>query len=303
MENISEELNISKEYIFFNQPMKDYTSFKVGGNAQCLIKIKNEEDLIKVVNYTKAKSIPLTIIGNGSNLLVLDGGIKGIVAKIEIEDLLIEEQDKDVIVKVGAGYKLSMLSQILLKKEITGFEELSGIPGTIGGAIRMNAGAYGKEFKDIVDKVICIDYNGQKVEFGNSQMKFEYRNSMLKNNKYIVLYAKLYLKKGQKEKIKEKMVEYGKSRKEKQPLEYPSAGSTFKRGNDFITAKIIDEAGLKGYTIGGAMVSTKHSGFIINKGNATAKDIVDLIDYIKKEIKKKFNKKIELEIDIIGEKL
>lgn len=303
MKNIGKDLEINQEQILFNEPMKKHTSFKIGGPAECLIKIKTIEDLEKVIKYANRKKIPVTIIGNGSNLLVLDGGIKGIVLKIEIDNLEIEEQKSEINITVGAGYKLGMLAQVMLKKEIEGFEELSGIPGTIGGAIKMNAGAHGKEMKDIIDKVICMDYDGNIKEFNNSEMKFQYRQSMLKTNQYIVLSAILKFQKGKKEQIKEKMNEYAKYRKEKQPIEFPSAGSTFKRGDDFITAKLIDDAGLKGYTIGGAMVSTKHSGFVINKGEATAQDVLDLIKYIKEEIEKKFNKKIELEIQVLGEKL
>ena len=165
----------------------------------------------------------------------------------------------------------------------------------------MNAEAHKKEMKDIVTKVTCVDYDGNIKEFSNEEMKFEYRKSMLKEEKYIVLEVELKLQKGKKEEIQEKIEKYSRYRKEKQPMEYPSAGSTFKRGDDFITAKLIDDAGLKGYSIGGAEVSTKHSGFIINKGNATAKDVLDLVEYIKDEVYKKFNKNIELEIEVIGE--
>ena len=303
MKNIIEKLKINKKNVLFNEPMKNHTSFKIGGPADCLIKVTSIDDLKKIIKYAKERYIPLTIIGNGSNLLILDGGIRGIVLKIEVSELEIIEQKSNVKIIVGAGYKLGMLAQVLLRKEIEGFEELSGIPGTIGGAIRMNAGAHGKEMKDIVEKVTCMDYDGNILEFSNLEMNFQYRGSMLKDNNYIVLYTTLNLQKGKKDKIKEKMNEYLKYRKEKQPIEFPSAGSTFKRGKDFITAKLIDDAGLKGYTVGGAMVSTKHSGFVINKGNATAKDILDLVKYIEEEIEKKFNKKIELEIQILGEKL
>ena len=181
-----------------------------------------------------------------------------------------------------------------------GFEELSGIPGTLGGAVRMNAGAHGKEMKDIIKGVKCIDYNGKEKILTTEEMQFDYRKSMLVNNKYIVTKVKIELQKGKEEEIKEKMDNYAKYRREKQPIEYPNAGSTFKRGKDFITAKLIDEAGLKGYSIGGAEVSTKHSGFIVNKGNATAKDVLQLTKYIEEEVYKKFNKKIELEIELIG---
>ena len=209
--------------------------------------------------------------------------------------------DKKIFANVGAGVKVSVFGHLLVKNAITGFEELSGIPGTIGGAVRMNAGAHGKEFKDIISTVTCMDYNGNVHQFDNEEMQFEYRRSILKDKQYIILEAHMEFRKGNKEDIKKKMEEYSTYRREKQPIEYPSAGSTFKRGTDYITAKLIDEAGLKGYSIGGAEVSSKHAGFIINKGNATAKDILELIEYVKYNIEKKYNKKIELEIEIIGE--
>ena len=165
----------------------------------------------------------------------------------------------------------------------------------------MNAGAHGKEFKDIITAVTCMDYDGNIKQFENKDMHFEYRRSMLKDKKYIVLEVSMQFQKGKEKDIKGKMEEYLAYRREKQPIEYPSAGSTFKRGTDFITAKLIDEAGIKGYSIGGAEVSEKHAGFIINKGNATAKDILDLIEYVKNTIYEKFDKKIELEIEIMGE--
>ena len=192
----------------------------------------------------------------------------------------------------------------MLKKCITGFEFASGIPGTIGGAVKMNAGAYGSEFKDIVVETTCVDMNGNIFTLSNEEQKFKYRSSIFKNEKYIILETKLLLKYVENpNEIKEKMDEYKKSRIEKQPLEFPNAGSTFKRGEDFITAKLIDEAGIKGYTIGGAQVSLKHAGFVINKGNATAKDVIELVNYIKSEIYKKFNKKIELECLVLGKNL
>lgn len=294
-------LPIDKEKILFNEPMKKHTTFKTGGPAECLIKIDKEESLKEILKFVNQNEIPVTIIGNGSNILVSDNGIKGITLKIQLEKINIQEKNENIQIIVGAGEKLGKLAQVCLQKEITGLEELSGIPGTIGGAVRMNAGAHGKEMKDIVKCVRCIDYQGNEREFSNKEMKFEYRKSRLKEENYIVTEVEMILEKGEKEEIKEKMEEYAKYRKEKQPIEYPSAGSTFKRGNDFITAKLIDEAGLKGYSIGGAEVSTKHSGFIINKGNAITQDILELVKYVEDEVYKKFNKKIELEIEVIGE--
>ena len=293
-------LHIGKDRILFNEPMKKYSTFKIGGPAECLIKVESKEELKEVLEMAKKYDIPVTVLGNGSNVLVSDKGISGITIIIKIERLeIIEEKGKERII-VGAGEKIAKLGRIFLQKEISGFEEISGIPGTIGGAVRMNAGAHGKEMKDIVRKVKCMDYDGNEKEFSNEQMQFDYRKSILKEEKYVVIEVEMLLQKGNKEEIKAKMDEYAKYRKEKQPIEFPSAGSTFKRGNDFITAKLIEDAGLKGYSIGDAEVSTKHSGFIINKGNATAKDVLQLVEYIKEKVYEKFQKKIELEIEIIG---
>ena len=296
-------LSIPKDNILYNEDMKKHTTFKIGGPAECFIKIKTKEELKEILVFERENKIPITILGNGSNILVLDGGIKGITLTIQIEYLDIKQDDEKYQVCVGGGYKLAKLAQVFLKNEISGFEELSGIPGTIGGAVSMNAGAHGREMKDIVEKIKCVDINGNEKEFLNEEAGFGYRKSIFKGNSYIVTEVVLNLQKGKQEEIKEKMDEYAKYRKEKQPIEYPSAGSTFKRGKDYITAKLIDEAGLKGYSIGGAVVSTKHSGFVINKGNATAKDVLDLVKYIKDTIEEKFDKKIELEIEVVGEEM
>lgn len=293
-------LHIGKDRILFNEPMKKHSTFKIGGPAECLIKVENKEELKEILNVVNKNNIPLTILGNGSNILVSDKGIPGITIIIKIEGLKISEENENIKIAVGAGEKIAKIGRIFLQKEITGFEEISGIPGTIGGAVRMNAGAHGKEMKDIVKKVKCLDYNGNEKVFSNEEMEFSYRKSKLKKEKYIVTEVELELQKGNKEEINKEMEEYKEYRKEKQPIEFPSAGSTFKRGEDFITAKLIEEAGLKGYSIGDAEVSTKHSGFIINKGNATANDVLQLIEYVKEKVYKKFQKKIELEIEIIG---
>lgn len=294
-------LPIDKEKILYNEPMSKHTTFKIGGPAECFIKIDNIDDLKEILSFVKENKVPLTVVGNGSNLLVLDNGIKGITTCIKLEGIELKEENDFYILKVASGEKIGKVARMMCSKEISGMEELLGIPGTIGGAIRMNAEAHKKEMKDIVTKVTCVDYDGNIKEFSNEEMKFEYRKSLLKEEKYIVLEVELKLQLGKKEEIQEKIEKYSRYRKEKQPMEYPSAGSTFKRGDDFITAKLIDDAGLKGYSIGGAEVSTKHSGFIINKGNATAKDVLDLVEYVKDEVYKKFNKNIELEIEVIGE--
>ncbi len=295
------QLKIDKEKIKYNEPMNLHTSFKVGGPAECYIKIENYEELVEILRFAKRNNINITIIGNGSNILVKDSGIKGIVLQINIKKYELKKEDKKITLSVGAGNKLSEIAQKLVNEEITGFEELSGIPGTIGGAIKMNAGAHGKEIKDILQNATVCDLDGDTKKLENKDLKFSYRSSVLNQQKYIVLEAEFNLDKGTKEEIKQKMEEYKKYRTEKQPLEYPSAGSTFKRGENYITAKLIDEAGLKGYSIGGAQVSEKHAGFIINKGNATATDILQLIEYVEKTIYDKFKEKIKLEIEILGD--
>lgn len=294
---------IPQENIFINEPMSKYTSFKIGGLAECLVKIGTIEQLISILKYVKENDIELTIIGNGSNLLISDDGIKGITAKIEIEKVCQDIENGTILVTVGSGVKLGLLAQKFLKQGIAGFEFASGIPGTIGGAIRMNAGAHGSEMKDIVKTITYVDRSGVIHKIRNEEAEFEYRKSIFSHKDYIIVETELQLESGNIDEIKEKMTEYANYRKEKQPIEYPSAGSTFKRGTDFITAKLIDECGLKGYQIGGAQISEKHAGFIINKGNATAKDVIDLMEYTKKQVYNKFGKTIEAEIVTIGENI
>ena len=297
---------ISKEKVFINEPMSKHTSIKIGGPAEVFIKTTTIEEIIAIVNFANKNSIPLHIVGNGSNLIVKDEGIKGIVLKPQINHIIIEEKNdqlenskKYARVTVGSGVALAFLAQTLKEKGITGFEKLSGIPGTIGGAIRMNAGAHGKEIKDIVDTTTYLDMQGNINTINNKEQQFTYRSSLFAKEKYIILETTLKLQYGDKEQIAKKMEEYATWRKENQPIEYPNAGSTFKRGDDFVTAQLIDECGLKGYTIGEAQVSEKHAGFIVNKGNATAKDVLDLVKYVQDKVYKQTGKKIELEIEVI----
>lgn len=288
---------VPQEQILRDEPMKLHTSFKVGGNAEFFVKAKNKNELKEILKLTKEENIPLFIIGNGSNLLVSDEGIKGIILKLDFDDYEIE----DNIITVQAGMAVARLSRKALENNLSGLEFLCGIPGTVGGAIRMNAGAYGSEMKDVVIETTYMDESGEIYTIKNEEHEFEYRKSIFSKKKWIVLETKIKLEKSTNEEIIAKMNEFTKSRIEKQPTNYPSAGSTFKRGNGFITAKLIDDAGLKGYKIGGAMVSEKHAGFIVNTGNATAKDILQLIDIIKDTVYKKFNVEIELEILVIGD--
>ena len=291
---------ISEERIKQNEPMKNHTSFKIGGPAEFYIKIKSIEELQKILKFAQKENIKITIVGNGSNVLVSDKGIDGIVIRTNLKEMKIKDIEQNKVeITVDDATPIGFLAQKLLKEEITGFEEISGIPGTIGGAILMNAGAHGKEIKDIVTEVTTIDYEGKIHKFTNEESEFTYRHSKFSEGNYIILQAKMLLEKGNAKDIKTKMDEYAQYRKEKQPIEYPSAGSTFKRGTDFITAKLIDEAGLKGYSVGGAKISEKHAGFIINTGNATAQDVLDLAKYVTDKVYEKFGKKIEFEIKIL----
>lgn len=286
---------IKKENILLNEPMSKHTSFKTGGNADIFVKAYSTEEIQTVLKISKDNNTPLFILGNGTNILCKDEGFKGIVLQIKLEEVNINGTE----VIVGAGVKNAILSRKLLNNSLTGFEFASGIPGTIGGAVKMNAGAYGAEMKDIVTEVTYLDYNGNIYTIENKGCKFEYRHSKFFDEKIVIIEVKLNLKDGNKEEIESKINELAKQRKEKQPLEYPNAGSTFKRGEDYITAKLIDECGLKGYTMGGAQVSEKHAGFVINKNNATSQDILNLIEHIKDTVKKKTGKEIKLEIEVI----
>lgn len=298
MDSIYKKLTtiIEESKIKTNEDMSKHTSFKAGGKAKFYIKAKTVEDVINTVKISKENNIPIVVLGNGSNILFKDEEFNGVVLKIELDTLKIEEN----IITAEAGVKNAILGRKALDNNLQGFEFAAGIPGTIGGAIRMNAGAYGGEIKDIVQDVEYLDYEDLKIKkITNKECNFEYRHSVFCENKNIILSATFKLENGIKEEIANRMNEFAKSRKEKQPLEYPSAGSTFKRGTDFITAKLIDECGLKGYQIGGAQVSEKHAGFIINKENATAKDIIDLVEYVKKTVKEETGKSIDLEVEII----
>ncbi len=298
---LKELINDSSSRIYFDESMKKHTSFKIGGLAECLIKIRDISTLEEVLHFAKRKNIPTTLIGNGSNVLVLDRGIKGITIQIDIQKIEIKEDNSKAYITVGAGNKLIGLAYTLLDREYTGLEELSNIPGTIGGAVSMNAGAHGKEMKDIVKQVVYLDENGEKKIMLNENANFGYRHSIFLDKDYVIIEVTICLEKGNKKTIKQKMEQYATYRKKNQPIEYPSSGSTFKRGEGFFTSKLIDECGLKGYSVGGAEVSKKHAGFIINKGNATAQDVLELVNIIKDKVYKKFGKKIELEMRIIGE--
>ncbi|CEN80015.1 UDP-N-acetylmuramate dehydrogenase [Paraclostridium sordellii] len=293
-------LNIlDKEGIYLNEPMKNHISFKVGGPADFLLKPKTEDEIKRLIEFLKNENIPYIVIGNGSNLLVKDGGIRGVVIKIADNFNKFEIEDTKVVAQSGA--LLSFMGKAILNKSLTGFEFAAGIPGTLGGAIAMNAGAYGGEMKDIVKSVRLMDSKGNIVELSNKEMEFEYRRSLISKSDYIVLSAIMELKEGNFDEIKGYMKELTKSRVTKQPLNLPSAGSTFKRPEGHFAAKLIEDSGLKGLTLGGARVSEKHSGFVVNIGDAKAKDIIELINVVKSTVYSKFGVMLEEEVKILGD--
>lgn len=303
MEDLEKKLQeiLNKNDILKNEPMSKHTSLKIGGNAEYFIKINTIENLKEILLLAKDNNIPVTIIGNGTNLLIKDGGIKGFVLKLELKDFKIKRNTNEILITVESGMSVASLSAIALKEELSGLEFLSGIPGTIGGAVRMNAGAYGSEMKDIVVKSKVMSYDGKIKTFNLAEHNFSYRNSTFSNNEFIILETTLKLQKGNKQEIENKINEYALARKSSQPLEYPNAGSTFKRNDGVLTAKLIDECGLKGFNVGDAEVSTKHAGFIVNKGNATSKEFLDLVEMVKEKVKNKFDVNIELEILVLGD--
>lgn len=292
---------ICKEKILKDESMALHTSFKIGGIADFLVKPSTEDELISILKFTKENDIPIFILGNGSNILVKDGGIRGITIKLDFQNLSISENDDDVEVIVGSSYPVSKLARIVCEKEISGLEFLCGIPGTIGGAIKMNAGAYGSEMKDYVVQTKYMDYDGNIYTINAEKHEFGYRRSYFSNKKAIILETKLKLHYGEKDLINNKINEMTLQRKQKQPINMPSAGSIFKRGDSFVTAHLIDECGLKGFSVGGAEVSTLHAGFIVNKGNATANDVLEIINHVKEKIKDKYDIDLELEVIIVGE--
>ena len=290
---------IDKNNIKVDEPMKKHISFRVGGPADILVKPQSEEELSAGVKLIKEENIPYLIIGNGSNLLVKDGGIRGIV--IELSDNFNDFKIDGNLVNIQSGALLSIVGKAVLREELKGFEFAAGIPGTLGGALAMNAGAYGGEMKHIVKSVRLMDMNGNVHEFSNEDMEFEYRKSILSRESYIVLSAIVELEKGNYDDIKNTMADFTQRRVTKQPLSLPSAGSTFKRPPGHFAGKLIEDSGLRGLTLRGAQVSEKHCGFVVNLGNATAKDILDLMYVVKSTVNSKYGVMLEEEVKILGE--
>lgn len=282
----------------YDEPLKDHTTFKIGGNCIALIEPREVYDIIETIKICRENNIKFFVIGNGSNLLVPDEGYNGVIIKLKSEFSTIKVEDEYLIVNAGA--KLSEVYPIAYENSLTGFEFASGIPGTIGGAIFMNAGAYGGEMKDIVESVEVLDLdNFELKQLKNEDLEFSYRKSIIQRKNYIVTTIKLKLKKGNKEEINAVYEDLRDKRNSKQPLNFGSAGSTFKRPEGHFASKLIEDAGLKGYHINDAWVSEKHSGFIVNKGNASYKEVMELIEYVQKVVFEKFGVNLETEVRIL----
>ncbi len=285
--------------ILYDEEMKNHTTFKIGGPVDAMIIPKDEMEIINTVKILRENDIDFMIMGNGSNLLVKDKGIRGVVIKIGEGFNNIKVDGNTIYCEAGA--LLSKISSIALENNLKNFEFASGIPGTIGGAMTMNAGAYGGEMKDVVAKVRVLDKDNKVHEYTNPEMNFRYRNSRVWDEGLIVLGVELSLERGDYSEIKDNIDDLTYKRTSKQPLEYPSGGSTFKRPEGNYAGKLIDDSGLRGLRYNGAMVSEKHCGFVVNIDNATCSDVLHLIDVIKKVVMDKFGVELEREIKLIGE--
>ncbi|SHE66440.1 UDP-N-acetylmuramate dehydrogenase [Caloramator sp. ALD01] len=284
--------------IKFDEPMRNHTSFKVGGPCDIMIIPNSKEKLIKALELIKKYNIPYFIMGKGSNLIVKDGGFRGVILKLTGLDYIIVK-DNNII--AGGGASLSNTAREALLNSLKGMEFASGIPGTVGGAVAMNAGAYGGEIKDIIEWAECVNDNLELIKLTKEDLNLSYRHSRVQEENLVVVEACFNLDKGNYDEIKSNMEELNRRRIEKQPLNYPSAGSTFKRPTGYFAGKLIEDSGLKGYRYGGAMVSEKHAGFVINYENATAKDVLEVIKHVQDVVYEKFGVKLETEVKIIGE--
>ena len=281
-----------------NEDMKEHTTFKAGGCADVFVTPKDQKEATEIVRLLLTHDQPYAVIGNGSNIIVPDSGYRGCIICMEPGEDDIKVTGDRIVARAGA--LLSKVARKAYDNSLEGLEFASGIPGSVGGAVVMNAGAYGGEIKDVVTAVTLYDPQNDRVVKKNvTEMEFGYRTSIIKNHAYIVLEAEFLLKKADKGAIKERMDDLAARRREKQPLEYPSAGSTFKRPEGYFAAKLIEDANLKGLSVGGAMVSEKHSGFVINKGGATATDILELIRMIREKVYENSNVMLEPEVVIL----
>ena len=291
---------IPEDRVLIDEPMADHTSFRIGGPADALVLVNDERELGEVLRLVK--NCEHILIGNGSNFLVADEGYPGIMIKLEGEfDSITQDENDDTRVTVGGAKLLSGVSAFMTERGLAGFEFASGIPGSIGGAMFMNAGAYGGEMKDIVESVRLMKPDGSEIfEKSNEEMQFGYRHSSIQEDEAVVLSATFKMAEGNKKDIQKTVMELQQKRNSKQPVNYPSAGSTFKRPVGGYAAALIDEAGLRGTSVGGAQVSEKHAGFVINTGNATANDVLELMRLIRRTVFEKSGIMLEPEVRLIN---
>ena len=293
-------LSILKEkQVKKDEPMKSHTTFRVGGPAAYFVTPQTAEEVAKVIEACIQENVPYYIVGNGSNLLVSDKGYEGVIIQIYKQMNQIEVEGTQI--RAQAGALLSMIAKRALDAELTGFEFAAGIPGTLGGACVMNAGAYGGEMKDVLQSVTVLTDKGEVKVLAKEELELGYRTSVIAKKGYIVLEAVIELQKGEKEAIQTVMDELKEKRVTKQPLEYPSAGSTFKRPEGYFAGKLIQDAGLRGFQVGGAQVSEKHCGFVINKDQATASDVMNLMNQVSDKVYEAFGVRLEPEVKRLGE--
>lgn len=295
-----EEVNriLKSDQILVDVPMKDYTSMRVGGKAKIVVLPSAVDEIRELIKSLGKNSIPYYVIGNGTNLIVHDAGYNGVIIKLSENFSSVTVDENIITAKSGAS--IVSVSNLACENSLSGLEFAAGIPGTVGGAVVMNAGAYDGEMKDVVFEATCVDHTGEIVSFGYDDLQFGYRTSRVQRDSLVVLEAKMRLNEGNMDAIKDKMKELNRRRREKQPLNFPSAGSIFKRPAGHFAGKLIEEAGLRGYQIGGAQVSEKHCGFIINTGTATASDVIELIEYIKKKVFETSGVMLQQEVKILG---
>lgn len=290
---------VPEERLLFHEPMSRHTTFRVGGEAECIVMVETQEELSQLIQYLSRSGQEYFVLGNGSNLLVGDKGYQGVILKLgkRMQQILVDGNH----IVAGAGALLSQVSVAARDAGLSGLEFAAGIPGTIGGAIVMNAGAYDGEMKQVVKTVRVMDREGEILTLDNDTMEFGYRTSIIRDRPFIVLGVIMKLTTGEKEQISARMEELMALRKSKQPLEYPSAGSTFKRPEGYYAGKLIMDAGMRGYRIGGAQVSEKHCGFVINAGGALAADIKEVIEEVQERVKDRFHVRLEPEIIFLGD--
>ena len=292
--SIKDEIILQCEKVSFNEPMKKHTTFRIGGECDIFCEPKNANELAGLIRLLNENNQSYIVLGNGSNVLVSDEGIRGVV--IKIGEQMSEASVCGEEITVGAGMLLSRLAKRAMNESLSGMECISGIPGSVGGAVYMNAGAYGAEIADILQSVTYVSREGAIITLEKEDLSLGYRKSVFMENGGIVTSCVLKLKKGDKEKIAQAMAEVTKKRVEKQPLELPSAGSTFKRPQGYFAGALIEECGLKGYSVGGAKVSEKHAGFVVNFDNATANDVLAVIEHVQKTVYEKFGVRLEPEV-------